>query len=382
MKCPRCLNEDPAYFYHGTKGWYCRKCIRFGRLMIEEDQKPISFLKPEQTASTYCLTYPLTPEQKELSEQVIQNIAHTDILLQCVCGAGKTEITVPVISALLQQRKKICFAIARRQVVLELAERLGNYFPNASVTAVCGGHTQITDGDLIVCTTHQLYRYYQAFDLLILDEPDAYPFAHDPVLHNIARTACKGHCLYLTATPDETLQTRVKKGDLFRLCLHCRPHRHPLPVPIIKTGPTIYLFPQLIRWLRTHSNHPRMVFVPSIQRANILAHLLSIFTPCYLCTSKTADRDEVIAHFRQEPHAIIIATTVLERGVTIPRADICVYQADHAVFDLASLVQMAGRAGRTFQYPTGDVLFLCRKPSKTVQECKESIEGENTWLTV
>ena len=29
----------------------------------------------------------------------------------------------------------------------------------------------MTAGDLIVCTTHQLYRYYQAFDLLILDEP-------------------------------------------------------------------------------------------------------------------------------------------------------------------------------------------------------------------
>ena len=37
---------------------------------------------------------------------------------------------------------------------------------------VCGGHTEVTDGDLIICTTHQLYRYYRAFDLLILDEPD------------------------------------------------------------------------------------------------------------------------------------------------------------------------------------------------------------------
>ena len=46
---------------------------------------------------------------------------------------------------------------------------LAQYFPKAKVIAVCGGHTAQTDGDLIICTTHQLYRYFHAFDLLILD---------------------------------------------------------------------------------------------------------------------------------------------------------------------------------------------------------------------
>ena len=84
---------------------------------------------------------------------------------------------------MLREKKKVCFAIARRQVVLELQQRLQEIFSHAEVIAVCGGHTQVTDGDLIICTTHQLYRYYQAFDLLILDEPDAFPFRGDPVLH-------------------------------------------------------------------------------------------------------------------------------------------------------------------------------------------------------
>ena len=82
-----------------------------------------------------------------------------------------------------------------------------------------------------------MYRYYQSFSLLILDEPDAFPFKGDPVLHGIARTSCHGHTIYLTATPDKELEKRVKKGDLYCLELNQRPHGHPLPEPAVHTGP-------------------------------------------------------------------------------------------------------------------------------------------------
>ena len=61
----------------------------------------------------------------------------------------------------------------------------------------------------------------------------------------------------------------------------------------------------------------------------------------------------------------------------MPGADICVYAADSGVFSEASLIQMAGRAGRSFQYPDGDVLFLCRQKSSLVLQCKKTIEEDN-----
>ena len=83
---------------------------------------------------------------------------------------GKTEICFESICGYLAQGKKVGFAISRRQVVLEIANRLRRAFPELSVCEVAQGYTQVTDADLIVCTTHQLYRYPYAFDLLILDE--------------------------------------------------------------------------------------------------------------------------------------------------------------------------------------------------------------------
>ena len=169
MQCPRCLNTDEEYFYRGSRGWYCRRCIPFGRVMLEEDSEPAALAMPAEGSEEYTLSYPLTKQQKEISEQCARLIETTDVLLHCVCGAGKTELVIASIAGMLEKGKKVCFAIPRRQVVLELRERLAGYFPNAKVVAVCGGHTEVTDGDLIVATTHQLYRYFGAFDLLILD---------------------------------------------------------------------------------------------------------------------------------------------------------------------------------------------------------------------
>ena len=360
---------------------YCRRCIAFGRMALEEEQEPISLSEIQTGSEEYTLAYPLTPMQKEIAYACAEAIDDTDVLLQCVCGAGKTEMTVPLIARMLKERKKICFAIARRQVVLEVAERLQGYFQHAVVTAVCGGHTQKTDGDLIVCTTHQLYRYVGVFDCLILDEPDAFPFRGDVVLHGIAANACKGHVVYLTATPDEELQRRIAEGSLQRYILHVRPHMKPIPVPDIIVGPAFLLFFQLWHWLKVHGEHPRMVFVPTIDQAQYMYRLLRHSFPCYVCTSKTEDRDGVITAYRAHYASVIVATTVLERGVTIKDADVCVWNADSGVFDEAGLIQMAGRAGRNFERPYGDVLFLCMEKSELALRCRKTLQEDNRALS-
>ena len=122
-----------------------------------------------------------------------------DVLVYAACGAGKTELTMEAIQWYLCQGKKVGFAISRRQVVLEIQERMQQAFPMLQVIAVCEGFTDITDGDLIICTMHQLYRYHGWFDLLIMDEVDAFPYRDNALLEAIAMHACIGQKLMLTA---------------------------------------------------------------------------------------------------------------------------------------------------------------------------------------
>jgi competence protein ComFA len=54
-----------------------------------------------------------------------------------------------------------------------------------------------------------------------------------------------------------------------------------------------------------------------------------------------------------------------------------VYRADHPVFDEAGLVQMAGRAGRSFSDPYGNVLFLCGEKSNLAVKCRNALKEAN-----
>ena len=154
MRCPRCLNTDKSYFYKGSRGWYCRRCISFGRVMLEEETEAVPLKPVSEGSGEYVLQHPLTEAQKKIAAQCAEAIEESDTLINACCGAGKTELILESISKMLKRGRKVCYAIPRRQVVLELAERLKTSFPDAEVIAVCGGHTEVTDGDLIVCTTH------------------------------------------------------------------------------------------------------------------------------------------------------------------------------------------------------------------------------------
>ena len=95
------------------------------------------------------------------------------------------------------------------------------------MSLVYGGHNKIIEAQLVVLTTHQLYRYPSYFDLLILDEADAFPYYHNELLNVFLNKACKGPIVYLSAT--------IKK-DFLDVCqnvvyVNRRFHNVDLPVP-------------------------------------------------------------------------------------------------------------------------------------------------------
>ncbi|MCF0108841.1 MAG: DEAD/DEAH box helicase family protein [Erysipelotrichaceae bacterium] len=376
MRCPRCLNSDPYYFYKGSKGWMCRRCVGFRRILIDEEYESEADYEIRADVEEYVLDYPLTEAQKEVAHQCALSVVEHDVVIEAVCGAGKTEMVMETIRMALSMHKRIGFAVARRQVVLELADRLAKAFRSAKVVAVCQGYTNDVEGDLIVCTTHQCYRYYQYFDYLILDEPDAFPYKGNVVLQGIVRTSCRGHIIYMSATLDDYLKDRLKDKDVVHLYLSQRPHGHPLPVPKVRVAPLVFLLYQVMN--ASSYGKKVLVFVPTIKWAKILGRVMNT---AYV-TSASGDKQEKIDEFRRKERGVLIATTILERGVTFPGIDVIVFLADHGVFDEASLIQMSGRVGRSFSCPSGKCLFLCNSVSEEVKKCVKSCEKANHAVSV
>ena len=125
-----------------------------------------------------------------------------------VFGAGKTELVYKVIFYALSHKQTVAFAIPRRDVVIELFPRIKNAFPNSKVVTVYGGHTGSLTGDIVLLTTHQLYRYEKYFDLIIIDEIDAFPFKDNFVLG-------KKHSRYLLEDIKEENEDDEKENDAY-----------------------------------------------------------------------------------------------------------------------------------------------------------------------
>lgn len=372
--CERCCNEDPKYFaLQGTKK-YCRKCLQFDGLYAEAPQVVKGY--------NYCLPYSLTLRQAKCSEVILNSIKnYKSILVHAVCGAGKTEITYESISYILSQNKCVGFAIPRKDVVIELAVRLQNHFPQAKVIAVYGSHTKELTGDIIICTTHQLYRYKKCFGLLIIDEVDAFPYNGDEILHNFA-AASANMFIYLSATPPQDLLELANAKKINVVSLTRRHHGYLLPVPKIIKIPHVMMFGAAIVIAKKMLRARKKVFIyaPTIKQAEFYHRIIKKFiSNTAVVHSKVEKRKELIEKFRQKQIKVLVTTSILERGITMERLQVIVLNANHSLFNKDVLVQIAGRVGRKSNDPIGEVIFL-GFPSQSMKDAVKQIIKSNETL--
>ena len=373
-KCPVCGNTDIHSIGMLNGKPYCRRCISFKG--EEAEHKP-SYPKK----APIHLEYELSPEQKELSNKLVENYKKgIDSLVFAVCGSGKTEIVLQSISYALQNKQTVGFAVPRRDVIRELYLRFKYIFKDNKVDVVYGGHTNILEADLICVTTHQLFRYKNYFDLLIVDEIDAFPYNGNDVLHSFLKTAVKGHLIMLSATPPKKVVEEYSKSGKMVLKLNKRFHGHPLPVPTIMIHRGLMKYFHLTRVLRRFlsENKPVFVFTPTIDECEQLYEILRfLFTDISYVHSKKSDRNETIDDFRKGKYKILVTTAVLERGVTVKKLQVIIFNSSHPLYTSQALVQISGRVGRKKDYPTGEVIFIASKKTKEMEECVNEIKSAN-----
>ncbi|MBP5091600.1 MAG: DEAD/DEAH box helicase [Bacilli bacterium] len=375
--CPRCGNSDPRYLGKRNGVTYCRKCISFrGEDVKGGEERPKNVI--------LSLGYRLSEEQERLSKAIIENFDNgIDTLVYAVCGSGKTEISYGIIARSMAKGLRVGFALPRRDVVIELFYRLKDAFPSNRVVAVYGGNTARLEGDCIILTTHQLYRYPNYFDLLVMDEIDAFPFKGNDVLIAMYKRSLKGHCVMMSATPSEAIKREFKQPGHAILELHTRFHKQPIPVPKTVIRPPLFRFLFVIRRLLKYQweGKPCLIFVPTVEKAFELFREISLLVKGgdYV-SSKRAGREEVIDAFKKGKTAYLVTTAVLERGVTVRNVQVIIYGADEKIYDSAALIQIAGRVGRKKGATVGDVFFLAKKESKSMRKAIREIEFCNTFL--
>ena len=316
--------------------------------------------------------------------------AKEDCLVEAVTGAGKTEMIFPLLAEAFSRGCRVAIATPRIDVVNELYPRLVAAFGEVEIGKYHGREEkQPANEQLVICTTHQLLKYYQAFDLLIIDEIDSFPYAGNPQLHFAAGNAVKktGSRVFLTATPPEDLVKAARQSKLAIVRLNRRFHGYPLPVPRLDLYVKPFLtkgrlHPKLARRIKmaAKSGHPLLVFLPRIsQMPQYFSAVKKLLPNSRLATvyAQDPDRLEKVEKFRKGDLDLLLTTTILERGVTFKHVWVIIVAADDEIYSAASLVQIAGRVGRDKQDPDGLVLFCYRRYSRQIRSAVKQIKEMN-----
>ena len=375
--CPRCGNKNPLYIGELNGKKYCRFCISLnGKSALQR--------KPNHGAVVLRLGYPLSKEQEEIANKVLENYKNKkDTLINAVCGAGKTELVYKVMAHCMSQGKTVAFAVPRRDVVIELCARIKEAFPYNFVVSLYGGHTDRIEGDVVVLTTHQLYRYENYFDLIILDEIDAFPFNNNTLLSSMFFRSVKGNIVMMSATPTKDALKYFTGENKEILELNTRFHRHPLPVPKVVRKIGVLKFYWLVEHLKRYQKEHKQVFVfaPTIARAEYVYKVLRIFVKNgNYVHSKCKNRNEIISNFKKGEYDYLVTTAVLERGVTVKNLQVVIFDADNSIYDAKALIQISGRVGRKIDAPEGDVTFLVNKETEEIKEAINTINTKNSNL--
>ena len=397
--CNRCGNQNVEEFAVGPciicqkNCHYCLRCLNMGKvkeccvLVAVEEQTPAF---PPHSVQLYY-KHTMSKEQEKLSKELVE-VTDKEHLVWAVTGAGKTEMIFELIRTVLEKGGRVGLAAPRIDVCNEVAPRIKEAFPLEEVTVLHG----LTDESykrtpITIATTHQMLRFYYAFDVLIVDEVDAFPYSNSDMLQFAVHRAVKpvGRLVFMTATPSKLELYKIQHHQLSYSLLPARFHRHPLVVPLFKelrnwnSALEKKKIPQeLYLWMkkRLDEKTPFLIFVSTIGQICAVEEMMSraFSNASFSSVSSQEDqRQERIQQMRDGKLDFLITTTILERGVTFYGIDVAVIEAQEEIFTREVLVQIAGRVGRSVDHPGGEVVYFYEGISRAMKQAKKEIESLN-----
>ncbi|MBM7617942.1 competence protein ComFA [Weissella uvarum] len=365
---------------------YCWHCAKYGRLTEQHYLYGVSEPHKFDAEQVQCTwSGKLTTEQSKLSEDLLEGIkAKQDQLIFAVTGAGKTEMLYSSLTYCINKKFRIAYLSPRIDVVQEIAARIMKYY-DVSFTML---HGEIKDTfqyqQITFASVHQMYKFYHAFDLIVVDEADAFPLSGDSSLWYALAQARSDQSvmIYMTATLSQDLKKLMERKQLQVHTVLKRFHGQDLP--------NFKLNLILLHWKKrlpldlkhklSQKKAPWLIFVPVITDLARLKELLEhwkLGLNIVIISSKHGQRRKLVEAFKVGTIDVVCTTIILERGLTIPNVQVCILGVEDGKYTDETLLQIAGRSGRDPQYPDGNLIIYCQELTKQMQRIVKTIDDIN-----
>lgn len=312
------------------------------------------------------LPYQLTLDQQNAVNDVFKDYKKNESvyrLIQGDVGSGKTFVAFLSALGAITAGYQVAFMAPTEILAKQHYENFKNLFPDISINFLSStvknkkevlfnlenGSTKILFG------THSLASdstIYHNLGLVIIDEQHKFGVETREQLINKSTTK---DTIYLTATPIPRSLTLTYFGDLDTSIIKMKPVKK----PEVKTHLILdNKFDEVLDILKQTSKRGEQSFivVPAIEEGNKKYTIHSVFSKLdaffndenlYVIHGqlKQDEIDLIMQRFTQNPHGILLSTTIIEVGIDVKSATtIIILGADN--FGLSSLHQLRGRVGR------------------------------------
>lgn len=302
------------------------------------------------------LPFTLTNEQIDAIEDIQKDFnkdAASKRMIVGDVGSGKTMVILASAYMMLPHRSIL---MAPTTILAnQLFEEAQKFLPDAKSVLVTNKSKKadLSEFDFIIGTHALLYRELPDAGLVMVDEQHRFGTAQRNMLEKLVSSgAKKPHFLQFSATPIPRTQAMIETAHIDVSLITSTPFTKDITSKVIHKSD----FKELLKHIESEvsKNNQVLLVYPLVEQSEVLeyqsidearAYWEKNFDNVYVTHGKDKLKEEVLLEFRDKG-SILIATTVVEVGISLPRLTTVVIVGAERL-GLSTLHQLRGRVSRT-----------------------------------
>jgi len=318
--------------------------------------EPLVSLSSTYYKWTQTLPFTLTDEQVSTIEDIRKDFSQTTASKRMIVGdvgSGKTMVILAAAYMMLPNRSIL---MAPTTILAnQLFEEAEKFLPNAKIVLVTNKSKKVdlSEYDFIIGTHALLYRDLPEAGLVMVDEQHRFGTLQRNMLEKlVSEGSKKPHFLQFSATPIPRTLAMIESAHIDVSLITSTPFVKDIDSKVIHKSD----FKELIVHIKEEieKNNQVLIVYPLVEESEVLEYQ-SIseareyweknFDDVYVTHGKDKDKEKVLLAFR-EKGKILISTTVVEVGISLPRLTTVVIVGAERL-GLSTLHQLRGRVSRT-----------------------------------
>jgi len=354
------------------------------KLRHKKKISPAKPIKKDITPFINSLPFKLTNDQlkviKEIQNDLSKPIQARRVIIGDV-GSGKT--IVMLASAFLSEKSIIMCptSILANQIYEEAKKFLEKFNFKITLVTQKSKFTQkdLEEANLLIGTHALLYQNLPKVNTIMVDEQHRFGTNQRNLLQKLVESETKPHFFQFSATPIPRTQALIMSSFVNVSLIKELPFKKDIETKIIDKSD----FKELINHINREIYLENQVIIvyPLVEESQKINYQsieeakewwLRHFDGVYVTHGKDKNKEEVLIEFR-EKGKILVTTTVIEVGISLPRLTTIVIVGAERL-GLATLHQLRGRVGR---YGQKGYCFLYTndKNNKRLIEFSKTLDG-------